>query len=138
MGEAIRGDNASAPFRVIIVGGGTAGWMSAAGIRRRLESKEYSVTLIESDDIGTVGVGEATLPHIKVFNDMLGVDEAQFMRETRATFKLGIQFRDWGQPGDDYIHPFGPFGESWGGVEFQHHWLRGRQTGGQRFTLQDY
>jgi len=120
MGEAIRDDNASAPFRVIIVGGGTAGWMSAAGIRRRLESKDYSVTLIESDDIGTVGVGEATLPHIKIFNDMLGLDEAQFMRETRATFKLGIQFCEWDQPGGSYIHPFGAFGEPWGGVEFQH------------------
>jgi hypothetical protein len=69
--------------------------MSAAGIRRRLETKDYTVTLIESDEIGTVGVGEATLPHIKIFNDMLGIDEAHFMRETRATFKLGIQFCGW-------------------------------------------
>ena len=129
MGEAIRDDNGSAPFRVVIVGGGTAGWMSAAGIRRRLETKDYSVTLIESDEIGTVGVGEATLPHIKIFNDMLGIDEAHFMRETRATFKLGIQFCDWDQPGDCYIHPFGAFGEPWGGVEFQHHWLRGQRQG---------
>jgi len=138
MREAMREDNRSAPFRVVIVGGGTAGWMSAAGIRRQVGTDDYSVTLIESDEIGTVGVGEATLPHIKTFNDMLGVDEAQFMRETRATFKLGIQFRDWDQPGDGYIHPFGPFGESWGGVEFQHHWLRGQQAGSQRFSLQDY
>jgi len=138
MSEAMREDNRSPPFRVVIVGGGTAGWMSAAGIRRQVGTDDYAVTLIESDEIGTVGVGEATLPHIKAFNDMLGVDEAQFMRETRATFKLGIQFRDWDQPGDGYIHPFGPFGESWGGVEFQHHWLRGQQAGGQRFPLQDY
>jgi tryptophan halogenase len=138
MSEAMRDDNRSPPFRVVIVGGGTAGWMSAAGIRRQVGTDDYSVTLIESDEIGTVGVGEATLPHIKAFNDMLGVDEAQFMRETRATFKLGIQFRDWDQPGDGYIHPFGPFGESWGGVEFQHHWLRGQQAGSQRFSLQDY
>src|SRR6202795_3817939 len=124
MGEAMREDNRSPPFRVVIVGGGTAGWMSAAGIRRQVGTDDYAVTLIESDEIGTVGVGEATLPHIKAFNDMLGVDEAQFMRETRATFKLGIQFRDWDQPGDGYIHPFGAFGEPWGGVEFQHHWLR--------------
>src|ERR1700690_4128325 len=137
MGEANRDDNGSAPFRVIIVGGGTAGGMSAAGIRRRLESKDYSVTLIESDDIGTVGGGEATLPHIKIFNDMLGLDEAQFMRETRATFKLGIQFRDWDQPGDSYIHPFGAFGEPWGGVEFQHHWLRGQRQGQQKIPLAD-
>src|SRR3984957_3699387 len=106
MSEAMRDDNRSPPFRVVIVGGGTAGWMSAAGIRRQVGTDDYSVTLIESDEIGTVGVGEATLPHIKTFNDMLGVDEAQFMRETRATFKLGIQFRDWDQPGEGYIHPF--------------------------------
>jgi tryptophan 7-halogenase len=138
MGETIREDNPSAPFRVVIVGGGTAGWMSAACIRRRLGSQAYSVTLIESDEIGTVGVGEATLPHIKVFNDMLGIDEAQFMRETRATFKLGIQFRDWDQPGDCYIHPFGAFGEPWGGVEFQHHWLKAQQHGHQTLPLQDF
>jgi len=138
MGEAIRGHNRSAPFRVVIVGGGTAGWMSAAAIRRRLNPEDYAVTLIESDDIGTVGVGEATLPHIKIFNDMLGLDEAQFMRETRATFKIGIQFCDWDLPGDCYIHPFGAFGEPWGGVEFQHHWLRALQAGRRRNSLQDY
>jgi tryptophan 7-halogenase len=138
MGEAIRDDNGSAPFRVVIVGGGTAGWMSAAGIRRQLRTEDYTVTLIESDEIGTVGVGEATLPHIKIFNDMLGVDEAQFMRETRATFKLGIQFCNWNQPGDCYIHPFGAFGEPWGGVEFQHHFFRAVQAGRQSFALQDY
>jgi tryptophan halogenase len=138
MGEAIRDDHGSAPFRVVIVGGGTAGWMSAAGIRRQLRTEDYAVTLIESDEIGTVGVGEATLPHIKLFNDMLGVDEAQFMRETRATFKLGIQFCNWNQPGDSYIHPFGAFGEPWGGVEFQHHFFRAVQAGRQSFSLQDY
>src|ERR1700734_3791775 len=138
MGEATRDDSGSAQFRVVIVGGGTAGWMSAAGIRRRLEAREYSVTLIESDEIGTIGVGEATLPHIKTFNDMLGIDEAHFMRETRATFKLGIQFRDWDRPGEGYIHPFGAFGEPWGGVEFQHHWLRALQAGRLSFSLQDY
>jgi tryptophan 7-halogenase len=138
MGDATRDDNGSAPFRVVIVGGGTAGWMSAAGIRRRLEAKDYSVTLIESDEIGTVGVGEATLPHIKIFNDMLGIDEAHFMRETRATFKLGIQFCDWDRPKQSYIHPFGAFGEPWGGVEFQHHWLRAQREGHQRFPLEDF
>ena len=138
MGEATRDDNRSQPFRVVIVGGGTAGWMSAAGIRRQLRTEDYTVTLIESDEIGIVGVGEATLPHIKIFNDMLGIDEAQFMRETRATFKLGIQFCDWNRPGDSYIHPFGAFGEPWGGVEFQHHWLRAQQAGQLRFPLQDF
>jgi len=131
-------DTGPAPLRIVIVGGGTAGWMSAAGIRRRLDTGDYTVTLIESDEIGTVGVGEATLPHIKTFNDMLGIDEAHFMRETRATFKLGIQFRDWGQLGDCYIHPFGAFGEPWGGVEFQHHWLRSRRETQQSFSLEDF
>jgi tryptophan halogenase len=126
------------PLRVVIVGGGTAGWMSAAGIRRQLPAADYSVTLIESDEIGTVGVGEATLPHIKIFNELLGIDEAQFMRATRATFKLGIQFCDWDRPGDRYIHPFGAFGEPWGGVEFQHHWARAQQAGEPCGALQDY
>ena len=138
MGAAIRDDQGSSPYRIVIVGGGTAGWMSAAGLRRRLETTDYTVTLIESDEIGTVGVGEATLPHIKIFNDMLGIDEAHFMRETRATFKLGIQFRDWNQPGDCYIHPFGAFGEPWGGVEFQHHWLRAQRQGQLRLPLEEY
>ena len=125
-------------MRVVILGGGTAGWMTAAGLRRGLRPEDYQVTLVESEDIGTVGVGEATLPHIKQFNDMLGLDEAHFMRATRSTFKLGIEFRDWNHPGDAYLHPFGAFGEPWTGVEFQHHWLRARHSGLQSFPLQDF
>ena len=125
-------------FRVVILGGGTAGWMTAAAIVRRLPRELYSVVLIESDEIGIVGVGEATLPHIKQFNDMLGLDEAEFMRATRATFKLGIEFRDWDRPGDRYIHPFGAFGEPWGGVQFQHHWLRLREFGREAAPFQAY
>src|SRR4051812_37447516 len=102
----MRTDDNRTAFRVVIVGGGTAGWMCAAGMARLLDSRDYAVTLVESDEIATVGVGEATLPHIKTFNDMLGVDEAQFMSETQGTFKLGIEFRDWGRQGDRYIHPF--------------------------------
>src|ERR1700761_1160104 len=116
-------------FHIVIVGGGTAGWMTAALLARRLPAADYRITLVESDEIGTVGVGEATLPHIKLFNDMLGLDEAAFMRATRATFKLGIEFRGWDRPDERYIHPFGAFGEPWGGVEFQHHWLRARGAG---------
>lgn len=125
-------------LNIVIVGGGSAGWMSAAALARALHPQRYQITLIESDEIGTVGVGEATLPHIKTFNDQLGIDEAQFMRETRATFKLGIEFRHWGRPGDRYIHPFGAFGEPWGGVDFQHHWIRARQLGGQVAPFQEY
>jgi tryptophan halogenase len=138
MSDAIRNDGQSQPLRIVVVGGGTAGWMSAAALRRQLAADDYSVTLIESDDIGTVGVGEATLPHIKIFNDMLGLNEAQFMRETKATFKLGIQFCDWHRLGSAYIHPFGAFGEPWGGVEFQHHWLRAHRLGASSAPLQDF
>ena len=125
-------------LKVVIVGGGTAGWMCAAGLARLLDPAAYDVTLIESDEIGIVGVGEATLPHIKTFNDTLGIDEAQFLRETQGTFKLGIEFRDWGRPGDSYIHPFGTFGEPWGGVDFQHHWVRARQAGLEPASLEAY
>ena len=125
-------------FRIVILGGGTAGWMTAAAIVRRLPRDRYSVVLIESDEIGIVGVGEATLPHIKQFNDMLGLDEAEFMRATRATFKLGIEFCDWDRPGDRYIHPFGAFGAPWGGVQFQHHWLRLRDRGRDTAPFQAY
>jgi tryptophan halogenase len=125
-------------FRVVILGGGTAGWMTAAALVHRLPRDLYSVVLIESDEIGIVGVGEATLPHIKQFNDMLGLDEAEFMRATRATFKLGIEFCNWDLPGGRYIHPFGAFGEPWGGVQFQHHWLRLRESGREVAPFQSY
>src|SRR5947209_17878454 len=125
-------------FRLVILGGGTAGWMTAAGLIRRLPKDTYSITIIESDEIGTVGVGEATLPHIKQFNDMLGFDEAEFMRATRATFKIGIEFCDWDRPGERYIHPFGAFGEPWGGIEFQQHWLRLRRAGRATSPFQAY
>ncbi|RHW18943.1 tryptophan 7-halogenase [Sphingomonas gilva] len=125
-------------MKVVIVGGGTAGWMCAAALARLLALPDYDITLIESDEIGTVGVGEATLPHIKTFNDMLGIDEAQFMRETRATFKLGIEFVGWDKPGGRYIHPFGTFGEPWAGVDFQHHWVRASLAGQDVGSLQDY
>ena len=128
----------SNPVRVVIVGGGTAGWMTAAGLSRLLAPADYQLTLIESDEIGTVGVGEATLPHIKTFNDLLGIDEAQFMRETRATFKLGIEFVGWDRPDDRYIHPFGTFGEPWAGVDFQHHWARATLAGEDVGPLFDY
>ncbi|WP_170112587.1 tryptophan halogenase family protein [Sphingomonas fennica] len=125
-------------LRIVIVGGGSAGWMCAAGLARLLPATDYDITLIESDEIGTVGVGEATLPHIKTFNDMLGIDEAEFLRETQGTFKLGIEFVGWDRAGDRYIHPFGAFGEPWVGVDFQHHWVRAAQAGFDPGPIQDY
>lgn len=113
---------------VIIVGGGTAGWMTAAALARLLPTR-CEVHLVESEAIGIVGVGEATLPHIRAFNERLGIDEAEFMSATRATFKLGIEFQNWGRVGDSYIHPFGTFGSGQGEVDFHHYWARLRQEG---------
>ncbi|AQR73400.1 tryptophan halogenase family protein [Sphingomonas sp. LM7] len=123
------------PFRIVIVGGGTAGWMCAAACASKLDPARYDVRQIESEEIGTVGVGEATLPQMKDFNDFLGIDEAEFMAATQATFKLGIEFVDWGQIGNRYIHPFGNFGRPIGEAEFFHYWLRARETAG---PLSDY
>ena len=114
--------------KVCILGGGTAGWMTAAGLSHKLKHSQIEITLIESEQIGTVGVGEATLPGIRAFNNALGIDEPTFMKETSATFKLGIEFCDWGKIGDRYIHPFGEFGERTNNVEFHHYWNKLRLT----------
>ena len=114
--------------KLVIAGGGTAGWMAAAAFSIKF-GELLDITLIESDDIGTVGVGEATIPPIRVFHKLLGIDEQEFMRATRATFKIGIAFENWGQQGDRYIHSFGKTGkETWLG-EFHHFWLRSRELG---------
>ncbi|MBR0552533.1 tryptophan halogenase family protein [Stakelama marina] len=120
-----------APVRVVIVGGGTAGWMTAAAIARFLPG-QASVDLVESEAIGIVGVGEATLPHLRAFIQRLGIDEAEFMRATSATFKLGIEFRDFGAIGDGYIHPFGAYGVDLADVGFHHYWLRAHHAGHSR------
>ena len=127
---------AAAKTRVVIVGGGTAGWMAAAGLIRRLPHA-CTVRLVESEEIGIVGVGEATLPHLRAFVKMLGVDEAEFMRVTHATYKLGIEFRDFGRLGQAYLHPFGNFGRPLNGVPFHHYWLRMRAEG-RADSLFDY
>jgi tryptophan 7-halogenase len=123
-------------MKIVILGGGTAGWMCAASLSALIATRKFSVELVESDEIGTVGVGEATLPHIKAFNDGLGINEAEFMRRTQATFKLGIEFAGWGR--DAYIHPFGAFGQDWAGIGFHHHWLRAKLNGVPVAPIEDY
>ena len=113
--------------RIVIVGGGTAGWMTAAACSRFLANGSRTITLVESDAIGTVGVGEATIPPIINFNRMLDIDENEFLRATKGTFKLGIEFVNWGRQGDRYFHPFGTYGEDLHGIPFHQLWLRERQ-----------
>jgi len=120
----------------VIVGGGTAGWMAAAALAKCAGTQQHRVTLIESAEIGTVGVGESTIPPIQVFNRLLGIDEDEFVRETHATFKLGIEFIDWQQVGTRYFHNFGLLGADLRtGIPFIHYWLRWAQSGGDRDQL---
>jgi len=117
------------PLRIVVVGGGTAGWMAAAAIASVFGPAHRQIRLIESSEIGIVGVGEATLPHIRFFNRRIGIDERELMAKTQATFKLGIEFCDWARIGDSYIHPFGAYGSRLAGMPFHQFWLRQREAG---------
>jgi tryptophan 7-halogenase len=113
---------------IAVVGGGTAGWMSAAAISKFF-GRSIDVVLIESEEIGIIGVGEATVPHLSTFNHQLEIDEAEFVRQVQGTFKLGIQFNDWGKIGDSYIHGFGTIGRDLGLMPFHQYWLKARAQG---------
>ena len=117
---------------IVIVGGGTAGWMAAAALSNTLSREQVKITLIESDAIGTVGVGEATIPNILTFNRMLGINERDFMQATSATMKLGIEFIGWSNEKDSYLHPFGTHGADMGGLSFHQFWNRLRLAGETR------
>ena len=114
--------------KVVIAGGGTAGWMVAAGLSKSL-GRRLDIKLIESDEIGTVGVGEATIPTLMNFHHLMEIDEREFMAETMATFKLGISFENWRDVGQDYIHSFGTTGTDHWTAGFQHFWHKGRERG---------
>ncbi|OBP16775.1 tryptophan halogenase [Rheinheimera sp. SA_1] len=114
--------------KVVIAGGGTAGWMAAALLKKVLQ-QQIDVELVESDDIGIIGVGEATIPPIQVFNQYLGLDEAEFLRETKATIKLAIKFENWRTQGESYYHTFGAPGAQLGFCPFQHYWLQAKKAG---------
>ncbi len=127
-----------APLRhIVIVGGGSAGWMTAAALAHAVGTS-CAITLIESEAIGTVGVGEATIPPIRNFNRRLGIDEATFVRATQGSFKLGIEFVDWGRQGHSYFHPFGQYGAEFDQVPFYHHWLRESLEGRAAGPIDDF
>jgi tryptophan halogenase len=124
--------------RVVIVGGGTAGWMAAAAFSRFLNNGRRRIVLVESDAIGTVGVGEATIPPIVDYNRMLDINENEFLRATRGTFKAGIEFVNWGRIGSRYFHPFGMYGHDLHGIPFHQLWLREAMRGGNPGDIAHY
>lgn len=122
--------------KIVIVGGGTAGWMTAAALSNQLQ-RGCEITLVESDAIGTVGVGEATIPPIKSFNYILGIDENDFLKATNGSFKLGIEFVNWGELGHSYFHPFGTFAKPFDTVSLHHYWWQAFQNN-QAESLDNY
>jgi len=123
------GERDNAPLqKITIVGGGTAGWMTAAMLSK-LFTRGYEIRLIESEEIGTIGVGEATIPAIRTYNQLAGIDQAEMMRATQATFKLGIEFVDWREPGHSYIHGFGKIGQDLLWLHPHQMWLKMAERG---------
>ncbi len=114
--------------RVVIAGGGTAGWMVAAGLSKCL-GRQYDIRLVESEEIGTVGVGEATIPTLHFMHEILDLDEKEFIQATQATFKLGISFENWRNVGEHYFHSFGKTGKGHWTAGFHHFWLEARKRG---------
>lgn len=123
--------------RIVILGGGTAGWMTAASLSKHFARTSISISLIDSSAIGTVGVGEATIPTLRRFYADLGMSDHEVLKATRGTVKLGIQFRDWLRPGSRFIHPFGGFGQKANNIHFHHYWLKARSLGSP-CNLTDY
>ncbi|NIA57836.1 tryptophan 7-halogenase [Massilia sp. TW-1] len=123
--------------KIVIVGGGTAGWMTAAPLAQRL-GRRCEIVLVESPEIGTIGVGEATLPTIRFYNNVLGLDHADFVKKTQATFKLGIEFKDWGHVGNRFFHGFGDFGPPLNGIQPHHYWLRLARTFDQMPAMENW
>lgn len=123
--------------RIVIVGGGSAGWMTAAALSNAV-GRNIAIDLIESEAIGTVGVGEATIPPIRQFNHRLGISETDFIRETQGSFKLGIEFVNWLRPGHRYFHPFGQYGAEFDYVPFYQYWMRERLAGRETRSLDDF
>ena len=123
--------------KICIVGGGTAGWIAAAVMAHHFKGKLFEIELVESDDIGTIGVGESTIPPFMELIAKLDINEQEFVRATQASFKLGIEFEDWHRKGEHYFHPFGAIGQQVELSEFYQCWLKARQAG-KPFELQDF
>ncbi|WP_416306953.1 tryptophan halogenase family protein [Neptunicella sp. SCSIO 80796] len=122
---------------IVIVGGGTAGWMTAAALSQHFQNMPVEITLVESSQLGTIGVGEATIPTLRRFYRKLGLSDIDVIRATNATCKLGIEFQDWHSKGSSFIHPFGLFGQPSNNTPFHHYWLKSRQMG-DNTELEDY